>query len=117
MEQRSEPRFAANQVVPITILGDLEVNCTGTVKDATGKGLGLEMAIPIGIGTALKIHLPDAMMLGEVIYSANRNGSYFVGVELQHALFRLSELSEMSRGFEGDFSGLEKAHSVSERRR
>jgi hypothetical protein len=117
MEQRRESRFAANQVVSVTILGDPEIHRTGTVKSASGRGLGLVMAFPVGIGAALKIHRPDAILFGEAMYCRGRNGSYFVGVELQQALFGLSELSEAFRAFTGDFSGLEGAHTVDKRRR
>jgi hypothetical protein len=120
MEQRRETRFTANQVVPVTILGDPEIHRTGIVKNASGRGLGLEMAFPVGIGAALKIHLPDAILLGEAMYCRGQNGSYFVGVEMEHALFGLSELSEAFaafRPFAEDFSGLEGAHTVDDRRR
>ena len=117
MEQRRETRFSANQVVPVTILGDPEINRTGIVKNASGRGLGLEMAFPVGIGTALKIHLPDAVLLGEAMFCRGQNGSYFVGVELQHALFGLTQLSQAFEAFAENVSGLEGAHAVDECRR
>lgn len=117
MEQRRESRFAADQVVPVTILGDSEIHHTGTVKDATGRGLGLEMDFPVSIGSALKIHLSDAVLLGEVIYCYGRNGSFFVGVALEHGLFRLSELTELFRGFNGDLSEQGTGQLVERRRR
>jgi hypothetical protein len=117
MEQRRASRIAANQVVSVTILGDPEIHRTGTVNNHSGRGLGLEMAFPVGIGAALKIHLPDAVLLGEAMYCRGRNGIYFVGVELEHSLFGLSELSQAFRPFAEDYSGLEGAHTVDERRR
>jgi hypothetical protein len=116
MEQRCEPRFCANQVVSVTILGNPETHRTATVRNASGRGLGLEMAFPVGIGAALKIHLPDAVFLGEAMYCRGQNGSYFVGVELEHALFGLSELSEVFRAFEDDSAGVERAASGGERK-
>jgi hypothetical protein len=117
MEQRRESRFAANQVVSVTILGDREIHRTGTVKNASGRGIGLNMAFPVGVGAALKINLPDAVVLGEAMYCRGQNGSYFVGVELEHALFGLNELSQAFRPFTESISGLEGVHTVDERRR
>jgi hypothetical protein len=117
MEQRRESRFTADQVVFVTILGNPEIHRTGIVKNASGRGLGLQMSFPVGIGAALKIRLPDAVLLGEAMYCRGQNGSYFVGVELEQALFGLSELSQVFRPFAEDLSGLEGAHTVDERRR
>ncbi|HXB75309.1 MAG TPA: hypothetical protein VNY05_44165 [Candidatus Acidoferrales bacterium] len=117
MEQRRQSRFSADQVVPVTILGDPEIQRTGIVKNASGRGLGLEMAFPVSIGAALQIHLPDAVLLGEAMYCRGQNGRYFVGVELEQALFGLSQLSEAFGAFAEDLSGMESAHTVVERRR
>jgi hypothetical protein len=112
MEQRRESRFAADQVVSVVILGHPEVRCTGTVRNASGRGMGLEMAFPVGIGAALEIHLPEAVLLGEAMYCRRQNGSYLVGVELEQALFGLSALSEAFGAFAEDSSGLEGSHTV-----
>jgi len=118
MEQRREPRFTADQVVSVTILGDPEIHRTATVKNASGRGLGLEMAFPVGIGAPLKIHLPDAVFLGEAMYCRGQNASYFVGVELEHALFGLGELCEALRAFAEESSDdMESAQPVVKRRR
>jgi hypothetical protein len=115
MEHRREPRFAADQIVLVTILGDPEIHHTGTVKNASGRGLGLEMAFPVGIGAALKLELPDSVLLGEAMYCRGQNGCYFVGIELQQAVHGIEGLSQMLRAIEDDCSGLERAYSGDER--
>src|SRR5437763_1917436 len=80
MEQRREPRFELDQAVTVTILGDPEVLRTAKVKNRSGRGLGLEMAYPVGIGDALKIEFKDSILLGEVMYCRGDHGSYYVGL-------------------------------------
>ena len=111
MEQRCESRFAANQNVAVTILGDPAIHHTGVVKNASARGLGLEMDSPVDIGAALKIDLPDTVLLGEAMYCRSQNGCYFVGIELEQALVGLHELSLAFRAFAEEASGLEPAHA------
>jgi len=112
MENRREPRFASDQTVSITILGDPEIQRTGKVRNASGRGLGVEMAFPVGIGSALKIELTDGVVLGEAMYCRGQNGSYFVGIALEQALFGLSELSQAFQAFVEDASCRERGYAV-----
>ena len=68
------------------------------------------MAFPVGIGAALKIDLPDAVLLGEAMYCRGENGGYFVGIELEQALCGLESLNQAFRGFLDDCPGLETVH-------
>lgn len=117
MEQRRETRFATDQTVPVTILGDPEIHRTGKVKNASGRGLGLEMAFPVGIGSALKIDLADGVLLGEAMYCRGQNGAYFVGIALEQALLGLCELNEAFQAFAGDSSAPEGVYAVEHRGR
>jgi hypothetical protein len=112
MEQRRETRLVLDQTVKITVLGGPEIPRAAKVKNASGRGLGLEMLFPVGIGSALKIELPDAVLLGEAMYCRGENGTYYVGVELEHALWGLSELSRTFQAFSDELSGLEGAYAL-----
>ena len=113
MEQRRDTRIVLDQSVNLTILGDPEIRRTAKVKNVSGRGLGLEMAYPVGIGCALKIELADAVLLGEAMYCRGENGAYYVGVELEHALWGLSELSRAFQAFrEEEPSSLEGVYAV-----
>ena len=115
MQQRRETRMVKDQSVNLTILGDPEIRRTAKVKNATGRGLGLEMAYPVGIGSALKVELEDAVLLGEAMYCRGQNGGFYVGVELDQALLGLSELSRAFRAFTEEPSSLESAYAVKHR--
>lgn len=91
-ELRREPRFSSDQVVVVTLLRHPEVRMAGRVKDYSGRGLGLETPQPIQPGSALKIELDDAIILGEAVYCRQEAGYSFIGIELNQVLTGLAEL-------------------------
>ena len=76
----------------------------------------MAMANPVPIGTAVKIEADDSILLGEALYCRDDGGSFFVGVELEHALYGLVELGRILREFAEESSGLEHAHALKDRR-
>ena len=115
MEPRRETRLVLDQSVTLTILGNPEVHRTAKVRNISGRGLGLEMAYPVGIGCAMKIELPDAILLAEAMYCRAENSAYYVGVELHQALGGLSGLSRAFRAFAEEPSGPECAYAEEHR--
>lgn len=93
MEQRREPRFAVQQRVAITLLGDPEVRCSARIENVSGRGLGLLMHEMVPPGRAVQIELENDMVLGEVIYCRREPGGYFLGIELDQILSGLAELA------------------------
>jgi hypothetical protein len=92
MEQRREARFQADQRVMVEVLSDSLPRMAATVKDASGRGLGLSAPVPIPPGAAIRIEIEDAVVLGEAIYCRKDQDSYFVGIELDQVLVGLTEL-------------------------
>jgi hypothetical protein len=109
MEQRRNTRLVLDRTVNLTVLGDVEIRRTAKVKNISSRGLGLEMAFPVGVGCALKIELNDAVLVGEAMYCRAVDGAYYVGIELcavrrtgsrsPEGLCGLSELSRAVRAF------------------
>jgi hypothetical protein len=91
-DQRREPRFAADQVVAVTLLRHPEVRMAGRVKDCSGRGLGLETPLPIQPGSALKIEIEDEIILAEAVHCHQEKGYCLIGVELNQVLAGLAEL-------------------------
>lgn len=121
MNQRREPRFQADQPVRITIFGEPDLHLTAIVKNVSGRGMGIEVEGPIATGSALKIDLEDAILLGEVIYTRDQGTSFYLGVELEHALYGLAELARVVRSFSEDLpealeSSPQQAHAVKQTR-
>jgi hypothetical protein len=115
MNQRREPRFQATQAVAVTLFGEPDRRVAARVKNISGRGVGIECDEAVATGTALKIELDDALLLGEVIYCRRDEASFYVGVELEHALSGLGELSRMVSAFADPPSDSEQAHAVTER--
>jgi hypothetical protein len=99
MDQRCEPRFAADQSVTITALGENQFRQTAKVRNASGSGLGLVVETEISPGTALRIEWEDAFVLGEVMYCRPMENGHFVGVQLEQMLHGLSDLRRRFRAF------------------
>ena len=123
MNQRRETRVQADQVVgdrsvAITVFGETDIGIRGRIRNISGRGIGLETGVPVAAGTALKVELDDSLLLGEVIYCRADGPVFYVGVELEHALNGLGELSRMVNAYQDAFgpagSRAQRGHSVVE---
>jgi hypothetical protein len=100
MEQRREHRVPIDKPVTVTVLGEPETRLIATVKNASGRGLGLISPQSITPGAAIKIEIGDSIFLGEAMYSkALDEGGYFLGIELAEVLSGLAALSRMAEEF------------------
>jgi hypothetical protein len=112
MNQRREPRFPTDRTVAVTVFGTPDTHLQGRIRNAAGRGLGLELATALATGTALKIELEDSILLGEVIYCRKQEGGWYAGVELVHALYGLVELAAIMRGYTVEPSPAEQPDAV-----
>jgi hypothetical protein len=99
MNQRREARFSIDQPVEVVVFGSPDLHLSGKIHNASGRGIGLQLEQRLPPGTTLKINLADSILLGEVIYCRAKADCWYAGIELEHALFSLSELAEALRGF------------------
>jgi len=70
----------------------------GRIRNASGRGMGLAVAQPIGVGALLQI-AADSLLPGEVIDCRMDGDGFYVGVEREQALHGLAELAEMVRQY------------------
>lgn len=118
MDQRHEPRFVADQSVVVTVLGDHETQHRAKIRNASGRGLAIEIPSAVPPGTALKIELEDSIVLGEAVYCQGGHGPYLLGVELDQVLCGLTELGKRLQEFATEASsGREVAYSINHRQR
>jgi|HubBroStandDraft_1064217.scaffolds.fasta_scaffold77756_2 hypothetical protein len=99
MEQRREHRVPTDQPVSLTVLGDSETRLTATVKNATGRGLGLISPQSVADGAAVKIEIGDSIFLGEAMYCNATEDGYYLGIELTEVLSGLAALSRIAQAF------------------
>jgi hypothetical protein len=118
MEQRRAPRFSIDQAVAVTVLGPREQRHAGKVKNASARGLALEMPAPVPPGTALKIEFDDSVVLGEAVYCRRDPESHLIGVELDQILCGLTELGRKLQEFATEpASGSEMTYALKNRNR
>jgi hypothetical protein len=115
MEKRREPRFVVDQIINVTCLGEKAVTVPARVQNYSGRGIGVYLPDWIEPGTAIQIHLEDALLLGEAIYVRRETDRVFVGIELDQTLCGLSELARVLSAFENR-SGAQTAYSAGQRR-
>jgi hypothetical protein len=116
MNQRREPRLEANQRVWMTLFGEPEIRLQACIKNVSVRGIGLELEGPVAIGSPVKIELDDCLFLGEVIYCREDEASFFVGVQLEQALYGLTELARALGTFSDTPSGPQESDPVIKRR-
>jgi hypothetical protein len=102
MDKRREPRFRADQPVAVTVLGDCPSTQSAIVRNASIRGLAIEVANCISPGSALKIEFDDLAVLGEAVYCRDGTGRHLVGVELDQVLCGLTELGKKLQEFTGE---------------
>ena len=115
MDQRRAPRLVADQSINVTVLSGAGGRHTARVKNASSRGLGIEMAGPVSPGAAVEIELEDGILLGTVVHCGGEAGCYLVGVELEQILTGLAELSGRLSEFVPDSSGREVTYAVKHR--
>lgn len=78
-------------------LSEPPVELDAFIDNMSGQGMRLIVDREIPIGAAIRIDLPDSMLLGEVCYRERVGRQFAVGVKLQHSLANLARVEEMVR--------------------
>ena len=99
MDKRSEPRFAADQAVVVTVLGEQGSRYPARIRNYSSRGMALEMPVAVPPETPLQIEVDDSSILGEAVYCTLQQDSYLIGVELDQVLCGLAELRRRLSGF------------------
>ncbi len=94
-----------------------DIHLRAEIRNVSGRGIGLELKERIDAGTALKITLEDAFLLGEVIYCHPRGTGWYAGVVLEHALYGLTRLAAAMREVNEEYSGMERPYAAQHTRR
>jgi hypothetical protein len=103
MDHRAEPRYDLNQPVTITVLGVQEIRMSGRMANVSGRGMQLLTEAPLPYNSAVKVDWDDLLVLGEVIYSEQKNpGAFVSGLQLQEALTNLQELAKLCDVLSGE---------------
>lgn len=95
VERRREPRYPANDIVEVQVVGGSTERFPGTILDLSRSGLRLEVGKPLSRGTHLEIVLRNrAIIFGESCYARSKNGLYQVGVSIENVYFAKTDVSQ-----------------------
>jgi len=86
-----------HEPVTITTMGAGRHAITGRVVNASGTGLGLAVGEPVEPGTAVRIDLGEALLLGEVVYCRPGERAWTIGLELDQVLNAVGDLANLAR--------------------
>ncbi|HEX5227886.1 MAG TPA: PilZ domain-containing protein [Bryobacteraceae bacterium] len=88
VERRREPRYAANEIVEVQVIGAPGGRFRGVILDVSRSGLRIEVGKPLAKGAHVEIVLSSrAILFGEARYCISRNKLYQVGVEIESLYF------------------------------
>jgi len=95
--RRSEPRFAADQPVSVTLADSSDGPWgIGRIVDFSASGIGLEVDFAVSPGCKVKIQWQRGLVLGEVRYCQKKASSNFrAGIKITEVV-ALGEISEQS---------------------
>ena len=79
----------------ITVLADDEKPFRAKVANFSETGMGLVSARPVTTGTAVQIEGSEVLLLGEAMYSRRQGDGFALGVQIEHVLYRSSELEPL----------------------
>ena len=111
MERRNKLRFEVHQPISAKVLtkeGEGQL-VQGILENISGSGLRMVTETPLASGTALRIDLPDSMILAEVRYCAPieahaltpKIARYSLGLEMNQVLTDMGELGRLMQGIMG----------------
>ncbi len=90
MERRKEPRIPLQQTVLLTSLrieDQEETSIEAVLLNASGRGISLELAVPLEIDSPVRIDVGKQVILGEVCYcNFLDSGRYIAGLICSHRM-------------------------------
>ncbi len=74
----------------------------GLVMDFSGRGMRVQLPARVTPGTAVQLDFQNQILLGEVCYCQGMGQGYAIGIELEHSLSNLDDLSRLVRALVGE---------------
>src|SRR5580704_11407439 len=97
MEQRSRPRFDADEPVHLTVLSESEAEFSGRLTNCSSYGIGLWIDGRIPFGSIVRVEWSGALLIGEVCYCTPREGGYSLGLKMDRQLYDSLQLAILAR--------------------
>jgi hypothetical protein len=97
-DQRHTERHQVGQSAIVSILGPASRILQGEIRNVSKGGTQLQLPQPIAIGSLLRIEYDNNLILGEVVYCAQKEAVWVAGIRIEHALSDLTALADAMRG-------------------
>ncbi|MFN0172943.1 MAG: hypothetical protein ACKV22_41725 [Bryobacteraceae bacterium] len=90
----SARRFAINQGVTLTVVGDPPISLPGQIRHLGAADFDLSLDRPLDLGAILKIRWNRTVLFGEVTSCESTRGDYRLALKLWHVLFESPDVAE-----------------------
>jgi hypothetical protein len=94
VEQRQTERREITHSAVVTLVGTPAGVLHGEIRNLSERGTQIRLSEPVPPFTLVRIEYDDNLVLGEVVYCLREDASWLAGLRIEHALFRLTSLSE-----------------------
>ncbi len=92
-DQRLNQRHQLNQSATVSVLGTPSQILQGEIRNISKGGTQIRLDQPLRCASLVEIHYNDNYLLGEVIYCAQEQATWLVGIRVEHALLGLTALA------------------------
>lgn len=97
-DQRQTERHQLGQSAIVSVLGTASQLLQAEIRNVSKGGTQLQLPQPIAIGSLLRIEYDNNLILGEVVYCAQKQSVWVAGIRIEHALSGLTALADAMRG-------------------
>ena len=101
LERRREKRFEVDCQTTLYVISEDSDSVPIRIVDISGSGMKIEIDSPLKPGMLVKVSLPEALLLGEVVWCSGESAPYRAGIRIEHSLLNLTQV----RGLAMDILG------------
>lgn len=94
-DQRQDQRHQLNQSASVSLLGTTSEVLDCEIRNISKGGIQIRIDHPLQYASLVAIDSNDNRLLGEVVYCQEEQGSWLVGIRVEHALFGLTALASI----------------------
>jgi hypothetical protein len=94
-DQRLNQRHQLNQSATVSVLGTPSQILHGEIRNISKGGTQIRLDQPLSCASLVEIHYNDNHLLGEVVYCAQEQATWLVGIRVEHALLGLTALASV----------------------
>jgi hypothetical protein len=95
-DRRQTPRQQLSQSAVVTLVGKAQV-LHGEIRNLSEGGTQILLHEPLHLASSVKIEYADKVLQGEVVYCRQEQAGWLVGIRLERALSRVSDMDDSMR--------------------